>query len=94
MQAQILYEDKKKLTLDFLFSFQNMHHLGLGRIIARVTDKTMHSKSEDTHLELKEVIEKSLNEENIDNTLFYFALDSDTGLVNIEQMEKLTKESL
>jgi hypothetical protein len=54
-----------------------MHHLGLGRIIARVTDKTTHSKSEDTDTELYEVIEKSLGDENIDNTLFYFTLDSD-----------------
>lgn len=71
-----------------------MHHLGLGRIIARVTDKTQHSKKIDTDSELAEVIEKSLNEENIDDTLFYFALDSDSGLVNMEELEKLNKESL
>ena len=61
-----------------------MHHLGLGRVIARVTDKTKRSKKIESNVELDEVIEKSLNEENIDDTLFYFALDSDSGLVSME----------
>jgi hypothetical protein len=39
---------------------------------------------------MKSSIETSLEEENIDPTLFYFTLETDQGLVKIDEMQELT----
>lgn len=39
--------------------------------------------------ELDSVINKSLEEENIDKTLFFFTLDEDKGLIEIDDLKNL-----
>lgn len=54
-----------------------MQQLGLGRLANKLTNASTKKEMQQHRIDLEELIENSLEEENIDSTLFYFTLESD-----------------
>ena len=69
-----------------------MSQLGLGRLAKKLdtTEDNKIEKQNKLRKELEITIKSTLDSENIDPTLFFFTLDSDKGLVDIEEMRELT----
>lgn len=44
--------------------------------------------------EMNVAIERAQNEENIDSTLFYFAIDQDQGIVTADELQELTSDKI
>jgi len=69
-----------------------MSQLGLGRLAKKLdtTEDNKIEKQNKLRKELEITIKSTLDSENIDPTLFFFTLDSDKGLVDIEEMRELS----
>lgn len=98
--SSVKVHHKAKLNkefLKFLYSDENILSLGLGRMVNRWKNQKIRN-SDDNDFKLKEdldeIIKRSLKEENIDETLFYFTLDNDQGILDIEELRDISKEKV
>lgn len=89
------YESFRDFAND-LISEGNLNQVGLGRL-AKKLESTGELKAETISKlknELCQSVQKSLDEENIDPTLFFFSLDTDLGLVKIDELQDLTSSKI
>ena len=79
-----------------LISEGNMNQVGLGRL-AKKLEFAEDLKAETINklkTELRNSVRNSLDDENIDPTLFFFTLETDTGLMKIDDMQDLTSAKI
>lgn len=71
-----------------LISEENQNQLGLGRLAKMMDTTEEHSAEVISKLkhDLLDTVNRSMEAENIDETLFYFTLESDVGIVRIEEL--------
>lgn len=93
---QTIAIDLPNMSFGYLFQNENMHSLGLGRVINQL-DKSKQSighQRNELQKHLYEYVHNSMDSENIDSTFYYFALDSDEGILKINEFAKITQETL
>ena len=91
-----IVKDRQTFEFSDLVSGENMSTLGLGRMIIRLTftESGLKQKLQKMREEMNVAIERAQNEENIDSTLFYFAIYQDQGIVTADELQELTSDKI
>jgi hypothetical protein len=90
-----LVKDKQTVGVFDLVGDENMHSLGLGRLMTKLSStKEREGRIDETRNEMMVSVDRTIEEENIDPTLFFFSLDTDECIVSIDELTDITTDRI